>query len=146
MSDDLKITPYEPVGWEAKRRARARRFFPALLVFAGVVAIGIFGFGPQAACSCTPTPLPPPVSPIEGVVVAVDTVSLGQVSSFVLRLDDASTLRLRVGRLENATEFSPSHLSEHMASSEPVRAFFRLEDGAPVVYRLEDASASETPA
>ncbi len=140
MSDLPDLTPYEPVGWEAKRRARARRFWPALAVFAAVVAIGIFGFGPQVTCACTPTQLPPPTSPIEGVVVAVDSPSLGQVSSFVLRLADASTLRLTVGQLENATEFSPSHLSEHMASSEKVRAFFRMENGAPMVYRLEDAS------
>jgi hypothetical protein len=137
---DIKITPYEPVGWEAARRARARRFFPALLVFAGVVAIGLFGFGPTAACACDPTPPPPPVSPVEGVVIAVDSAGLGQVSSFVLRFADASTLTLTMGQLENATEFSPSHLNEHMASSEPVRAFFRLENGLPVVYRLEDAT------
>lgn len=137
---DLKITPYEPVGWEATRRARASRFFPALLVFAGVVAIGLLGFGPTAACACTPTQPPPPVSPVVGVVIAVDSAGLGQVSSFVLRLADASTLKLTVGQLENATEFSPSHLSEHMASSELVRAFFRLEAGIPVVYRLEDAA------
>lgn len=140
MTNLPDLTPYEPVGWDARRRARARRFWPALAVFAGVVAIGIFGFGPQATCACIPTQPPPPTSPVEGVVIAVDSASLGQVSSFVLRLADASTLRLTVGQLENATEFSPSHLSEHMASSEKVRAFFRLANGVPVVYRLEDAS------
>jgi len=140
MTDVPDLTPYEPVGWEARRRARARRFWPALAVFAGIVALGIFGFGSQATCACTPTQPPPPTSPIEGVVIAVDSASLGQVSSFVLRLADASTLRLTVGQLENATEFSPSHLNEHMASSEKVRAFFRMENGVPVVYRLEDAS------
>lgn len=137
---DLKIAPYEPVGWERTRQSRARRFFPALLVVAAAVAIGLFGFGPTAACACDPTQPPPPVSPVVGVVIAVDSVSLGKVSSFVLRFADASTLTLTMGPLENPTEFSPSHLTEHMASSEPVRAFFRLDAGIPVVYRLEDAS------
>jgi hypothetical protein len=44
-----------------------------------------------------------------------------------------------MGPLENAAEFSPSHLSEHLATSEPVRAWFRVENGQRIVYRLEDA-------
>ena len=61
--------------------------------------------------------------------------------TFVLRLPDETTVTLTLGILENATEFSPSHLAEHMATSVPVRAFYRLEDGVPTVYRLEDAPA-----
>lgn len=137
MSD---ITPYEPVGWDEARKARARRFFPALAVLIGVIALGVFGLGPSATCACTPTQAPPPTSPVVGVVIAVDSPSLGQVKGFVLRLPDASTVTLTMGPLENATQFSPSHLTEHMATSQPVRAFFVLDDGVPVVYRLEDAS------
>jgi hypothetical protein len=40
--------------------------------------------------------------------------------------------------LENPTEFPPGHLAEHLASSEPIRAYFREADGKRVVYRLED--------
>ena len=78
-------------------------------------------------------------SPVVGVVVRVDSAGLGQVRGFDLRIENGSTVRLTLGVLENAAEFSPSHLAEHQASSEPVRAFYRLEAGVPVVYRLEDA-------
>ena len=81
-----------------------------------------------------------PASPVEGVVIAVDSAGLGQVSGFTVRAADGFAYVLSLGALENATEFSPSHLAEHMASSERIRAYFRLEAGTPVVYRLEDAS------
>jgi hypothetical protein len=94
-------------------------------------------------CSCEPVPSFPP-SPVVGVVVSVDTPSLGKVNGFALRLADGSTLTLKVGVLENATQFSPSHLLAHEATSVPIRAFYRLQNGAPVVYRLEDASPAAT--
>jgi len=135
------MTPSEPVGWDKAKQSRAFRLLPALAVLAGVIAIGILGFSPNAACACTPTTPPAPSSPVDGVVIAVDSAGLGQVKAFVLRLPDASTLTLTLGTLENATAFSPGHLAEHMATSFPVRAFFRMENGVPTVYRLEDAPA-----
>lgn len=140
--DVSDLTPTDPVGREAARRARARRFIPAIAVLVGVVAIGLFVFRPTPACACGPSEPPPLSSPIVGVVTAVDSAGLGQVKSFVLRLPDASTITFSVGPLENATQFSPSHLAEHIATSEPVRVFFRTENGALVVYRLEDAAAA----
>lgn len=135
------MTPYAPVDWDQPRRSLVRRFFPSVAVVAGLILIAFYGLGPNAACACTPTQPPGPASPVVGVVISVDSAGLGQVDSFVLRLPDASTLTLAVGLLENATEFSPAHLAEHMASSQPIRAFFRLDgDGVPTVYRLEDAS------
>ena len=90
-----------------------------------------------------PSLLDPP-SPLVGVVVSVDTPSLGKVNGFGLRLADGSIVTLKVGVLENPTQFSPSHLLEHEATSLPIRAFYRIEDGAPVAYRLEDATPTAT--
>ena len=88
-----------------------------------------------------------PPSPIVGVVVAIDQVSLTQVNSFDVRMADARTVRLKVGPLDNATQFSLSHLATHMATGVPIRAFYRVENGEPVVYHLEDAvPASPSPA
>jgi hypothetical protein len=82
---------------------------------------------------------------VEGVVIAVDAVGLGQVRGFTLRPADAGfAFTFTLGNLENAAEFSPSHLTEHMASSEPIRAWYHLESGLPVVYRLEDATPRST--
>lgn len=63
----------------------------------------------------------------------------------MLRLPDSSTITFTLGPLDNATEFSPSHLTEHMATSEPIRAYFRIENGSPVAHRLEDAPPEATP-
>lgn len=97
--------------------------------------------GSSLGCACTMRELPPTTrqSPVLGVVMRVDSAGLGQVRAFDLRLENGSTVTLTLGPLENAADFSPNHLAEHQASSEPVRAFYRLEAGIPVVYRLEDA-------
>ena len=89
---------------------------------------------------CTaPPPSGLPASPVIGVVVAIDQVSLTQVNSFDVRTTDGKTVTLKVGALDNATQFSLSHLATHMATGVPIRAFYRLENGAAVVYHLEDA-------
>lgn len=110
----------------------------------GVVAVLIVGaafmaiFAPAAcACSRPGTTLPP--SPVDGVVVAVDSAGLGQVRGFELRASDGGTYSFVLGTLENAAEFSPAHLAEHQVSSEPIRVFYRVDTPGPVVYRLEDA-------
>jgi hypothetical protein len=134
------MTPDEPVGGDLPRRSLAARLAPTLAVLAGVVALALTAtLRAPDACACTPAQATLPPSPIAGVVVAVDSAGLGQVTAFTLRLPDGSTFLLDVGTLENATEFSPSHLSEHQVTSRPILAFYRLEDGKPVVYRLEDA-------
>ena len=94
----------------------------------------------MSTCGCTPLPTFP-ASPADGVVVGVDSAGLGDVRSFNLRLANGGIVSLQLGTLENATEFSPSHLAEHLATSSPVRAYFRISaDGyRAVVYRLEDA-------
>jgi hypothetical protein len=133
------MMPGDPVGWGARPSVVAR-LGPSLAVLGGIVALVLVaGLKAPVACGCTPTEPPLPPSPIVGVVVAVDSAGLGQVKAFTLRLTDGSTILLTLGALENVTEFSPSHLSEHQATSQPVRAFYRLEDGKPVIYRLEDA-------
>lgn len=132
------MTPSEPVGWQPSRM-RLDRFFPTIAVVAAVVVVGLIGL--QGNGVATPSPEPLPSSPLVGVVVAVDSAGLADVRGFALRLADGSTVTLKLGPLENATEFSPSHLAEHQATSEPIRAFYRLEDGVPVAYRLEDASS-----
>ena len=93
------------------------------------------------------TPALPPSQSVVGVVVAIDQVSLTQVRTFDLRTPDGKTMRLNVGAVDNATQFSLSHLATHMATGVPIRAFYRLESGEPVVYHLEDAvPASPSPA
>ena len=88
-----------------------------------------------------------PPSPVVGVVVGIDQASLTRVNSFEVRMADGRTVTLKVGTLDNATQFSLSHLATHMATGVPIRAYYRLENGEPAVYHLEDAvPASASPA
>jgi hypothetical protein len=101
-----------------------------------------------AAClrPSSPPPTPDVASPVDGVVVAVDASGLSDVRGFTLRTSSGFAFGFRLGPIENATQFPPGHLAEHMASSAPVRVSFRVEGGERVVYRLEDAPLPATPA
>lgn len=80
-----------------------------------------------------------PASPVTGVLTDITSAGLSQVSAFRIRLADGTELSFRIGVLENGAEFPPGHLAEHLASSLPVRVFFRVEGADLVVYRIEDA-------
>jgi hypothetical protein len=100
-----------------------------------------------ALTGCGPTPATAPAglqSPVDGVVISVDVVSLTDVRGFVLQPVGGAAIEFKLGVLENATSFSPSHLKEHQATSEPIRVWFRVENGDRVAYRIEDAP--EAPA
>ena len=108
----------------------------AVVVIGGVVLL----IAPRLACGCTPVSQTPSVdSPVEGIVIAVDSSGLSDVRGFTLRTDGGFAFTFALGALENATAFSPSHLTEHQVSSEPIRVWFRVEGSERVVYRLEDA-------
>lgn len=119
---------------------RARALRPGVfLAFVLVVVAAV------AACSSARPSAPPPasaavpVSPVTGVLLDIDSSGLSAVEGFTLRLDDGRSLVLRIGTLENGEAFPVGHLAEHLATSSPIRVFFRADGPDLVVYRLEDA-------
>lgn len=110
-----------------------------------------------AACEPSPTPVPASiespgalVSPIDGVPIDIEAEGFTKIEAFTIRTDDGRTLRFLMGPLENATQFPPAHLAEHLAGSTRVRVFFRPDGPDERTYRLEDApspsgSASPSP-
>ena len=135
------MTELAPPAAPPGRGRRAFRWFSLFALVAIPIAVVVWLAAPKATCACSPLPTGTlPASPVTGVVIAVDSAGLGQVHGFTLRGDGGFAYALKLGTLENATEFSPGHLLEHMASSQQVRAYYRLQDGVPTVYRLEDAS------
>jgi hypothetical protein len=114
-----------------------------LAIVAVLAVVGWFVFWSIAwTCACTPPrPTPDIASPVDGVVIAVDSAGLGDVRGFTLRPINGGgfSFEFTLGALENPTEFPPSHLAEHQATSNPVRVWFRTENGVHLVYRLEDA-------
>ena len=81
-----------------------------------------------------------PVSPVEGIVLTIDSQGLTQVHGFTLRTKAGDVMTFSIGQLDDPTQFPPGHLAEHQASALPVRVYFRDVGGTLVVYRLEDAS------
>ena len=80
-----------------------------------------------------------PESPVAGNVTSIDSSGLTEVKGFTLRTASGQDLAFVIGTLENGDEFPPGHLAEHMAAAAPIYVYFRVENGALVVYRLEDA-------
>jgi len=95
--------------------------------------------------SDTAGPVPSVASPVQGVVLHVDLAGLGKVTGFRLLTRDGQQVDFKMGVQENAAQFPAAHLSEHMASSEPVLVSFRPEGSDLVVYRLDDATPSTPP-
>ncbi|HET9682370.1 MAG TPA: hypothetical protein VFP19_10055 [Candidatus Limnocylindrales bacterium] len=113
--------------------------------------------GVLAACAPAASPVPSaspqaaspgasfPASPVDGVILSVDASSLTDVRGFTLLTRDGQRIAFTLGTLEDPTAFPPGHLAEHQATSDPVRVYFRVENGQAVVYRLADASGSPAP-
>jgi len=81
---------------------------------------------------------PPAVTTVEGVVVAVESAGLTDVRGFTLRTEAGETIEFRLGELENAVEFPPSHLAAHQVDAYPVRVWYRMEGEERFAVRLED--------
>lgn len=119
----------------------ARRVpLPALLLLAAaLVVLAVAACGSPAPA--TVAPLPSGVaSPVVGVPIDIDAAGFTSVKSFTIRTDDGRELTFAMAPLENAVEFPPNHLAEHLAASTKIRVFFRDQNGAPTAYRLEDVT------
>ena len=117
---------------------RSRNLFLVILV----VVIGLIGAvvflqgGPPGA-----DPVGPPGAQAEvGVIVGVDSGGLDKVTGFLLRTPEQDTFAFVIGDLDNGARFPPGHLVEHQATAQPVRVWYRTENGERVAVRLEDAS------
>ena len=85
------------------------------------------------------TPGPEPASPVDGILTDIDSEGLTRVTAFTLRTGDGQSITFKIGTLENGADFPPGHLAEHLATSSPVRVYFRADGPNLIAYRLEDA-------
>jgi hypothetical protein len=117
---------------------RTVRFF--LFVLAAIVALAV---GAGVLGRRGPMPVRPSDAPtVDGIVVAVDSAGLGNVSGFSLRTDDGRTLKFGLSALGDAVQFPPGHLGEHLANSVRVRVWYRDAAGRLDALWLEDAPAT----
>ena len=105
-------------------------------------AVAVAGCGPGASGQPgVSAPSFPSSSPIEGVVVHVESTGLTQVTSFDLRTASGAVYSFLLSELTNGTEFPPGHLAEHQANAVPVRVYFAITGRMLFATRLEDAPA-----
>jgi len=78
-----------------------------------------------------------PASPVEGLIIAIDSGGLTDVRSITVRTVSGEDITFRVGILDDPVP--PAHLNEHMAGALPVLVSFRVEGGELVAYRIDDA-------
>jgi hypothetical protein len=79
-----------------------------------------------------------PLESAAGLVVSVDSPSLGRVDSFELRTDDGDILTFDTTDLDFRRDFPAAHLGEHMRLAQAVRVTYRREKERRVVVRLAD--------
>jgi hypothetical protein len=117
-----------------------RAWAGATLVIALALASALTGCGTAATPTGPAAATSLALSPVTGVLLGVTAEGLARVKGFRLRTGDGQEIDFEIGTLENGAEFPPGHLAEHLASSSPVRVFFRAEGDRLVVHRIEDAS------
>ncbi len=108
-----------------RRRLVLLLVIAAAVVAAVVVAAMVFG-GPGRKVET-------------GVVISVHATSLSNVENFTIRTPEGRDVVFQMGKLENATQFAPGHLAEHMVTLIPVRVTYIDGANGPVAVRLEDA-------
>jgi hypothetical protein len=113
------------------------------LFVVAIVAVVLLGLGSAVflgAGGSGATAEPSDVEAVVGVVVRVDSTGLDKVSGFTLRTGAGESLQFDLRALENGAQFAPGHLVEHQATGQPVRVWYRTENGVRLAIRLEDAT------
>jgi hypothetical protein len=110
--------------------------FGLILALVAVLGISAAVFS-QAASTGRPDNLPT----VDGIVVGVDSAGLGNVKGFRLRTTDGRTLSFGLAGLKDGAQFPPGHLTEHLATSSPVRVWYEGADDQLQAIWLEDRSS-----
>jgi len=118
---------------------QTRRLFLAALAVVAIAAavVALTSGGPV-----TNRPVGPAV---DGVAIQVESSGIGSVAGFTLRTADGRQLRFGLGQLGNPTQFAPGHLAEHVATSQPIRVWYRETAGGLEALWLEDVPAGTRP-
>jgi hypothetical protein len=101
-------------------------------------------FGPArsgllvAILALVPVACGQPLESEAGLVVTVDSPSLGRVDGFELRTDDGEILAFDTTAMDFRPEFPAAHLAEHQRMAEPVRVTYRRDGERRMVVRLAD--------
>jgi hypothetical protein len=117
-------------------RATRKLFLLSFIVVFAITgaAVLIFGGVGRAGPSTRPD-LPTAI----GVIVAVDSAGLSNVNTFTLRQADGTNLKFDLTKQENAVQFPPGHLQQHLATARLTQVWYRAEGGVLFAIQLADA-------
>lgn len=113
-------------------RATRNLFALALVAVVLVAGVAVFVLGGGSG----PDPSGERRSAV-GVIVAVASDGLTDVTGFTLRQDGGELLGFRLS-LENGAEFPPAHLAEHQATAAPVVVTYVDRGDALEAVRVDD--------
>jgi hypothetical protein len=117
-------------------RSTRKLFALGFIVVFAITGAAVLIFGGVGGAAPTTTPdLPSAI----GVIVAVDSAGLSNVRTFTLRQADGTTLKFDLTRQENAVQFPPGHLQQHLATAQLTQVWYRDEGGMLFAIRLVDA-------
>jgi hypothetical protein len=109
------------------------------LVFALIlVAVIVLGGGAAILSQASSGGRPDGSPTVDGIVVGVDSQGLGNVKGFRLRTADGRILAFDLSADRNAAQFPPGHLTEHLATAQPVRVWYEGSGDQLKALWLED--------
>jgi hypothetical protein len=121
-------------------RGTRKLFLLSFIVVFGITGAAALIFGGVGRAGPTTRPdLPTAI----GVIVAVDSAGLSNVSTFTLRQADGTNLKFDLTKQENAVQFPPGHLQQHLATARLTQVWYRAEAG--VLYAIQLADAPQPP-
>ena len=75
-----------------------------------------------------------------GIVVSVDSQSVGSVAAVTVRANDGTVIQFDVGRLDVNNGLPAAHLREHLASGLPITVEYVIEGDRYIALRYNDAA------
>jgi hypothetical protein len=85
-----------------------------------------------------------PIQTVTGIVVAVDSSSVGSVDQVTVRTAAGDVLQFDVERLDLNNGLPPQHLREHLATGIPIVIEYVVEGDRNVALRYNDAPGAST--
>ena len=89
-------------------------------------------------CAVTVLACEPTLQQEKGVVIDIDSPTLGRVDSFVLLTGDGERLTFDTTELEFRAQFPAAHLAEHRVIGDRIVVTYKTEGSGLIVTQLDD--------
>lgn len=77
---------------------------------------------------------------VSGLVIDIEPAGPARIAGFTLRTETGQTMAFTIGDLDiSSGGFDALHLTQHLATGQPIAVSYAVEDGVNVAHRLVDA-------